>query len=142
MVKRSAGPLTRSEHMGLIRQKGTKPELAVRSALRELGYRYRLNVTKLAGSPDIVVSGTRTAIFVHGCFWHRHPGCRLASTPKSNVAFWEEKFVRNVERDKKVLDDLRFAGWKVITIWECETRSNNDLIAVLTANLPAPRNRS
>jgi DNA mismatch endonuclease, patch repair protein len=125
--------------MSRVRQKGTKPELAVRKALRKLGYHYRLNVTGLPGSPDIVVSGARAVIFVHGCFWHRHPGCRLASIPKTNVTFWEEKFARNIERDRAALDELRVAGWTVITIWECETRTLDKLNAILGDNLPMRR---
>lgn len=123
--------VSRSEHMARVRQKGTTPELQVRRALTRLGYRYRLNARKLPGSPDIVLGRIRTVIFVHGCFWHRHPGCRASSVPKTNAEFWRVKFTRNIERDREKSKALEALGWRVIVIWECETRSLdalNDLL--------------
>ena len=103
------------------RARDTRPELAVRKLLTKLGYRYRLHARDLPGRPDIVFRGRHKVIFVHGCFWHRHPRCRFAYTPKSNVNFWLEKFEENVSRDRRVARALRSLGWGVVTVWECET---------------------
>lgn len=110
----------RSRLMGSVRSKNTKPEMAVRRLVHHLGYRYRLHGKNLPGSPDLVFSGRRTVIFVHGCFWHRHPGCRDASTPKTNVEFWERKFGENIARDCRNEKMLGQAGWRVLVVWECE----------------------
>jgi DNA mismatch endonuclease (patch repair protein) len=110
----------RSWNMSRIRGKDTKPELAVRSALHRAGYRFRLHRKYLPGQPDIVLLKYRTVVFVHGCFWHRHKGCKFAYAPKSRVAFWNEKFLRNVDRDRRNANALRRLGWRVITIWECQ----------------------
>ena len=107
--------------MSRIRGKDTTPELAVRSALHRLGYRFRLHRRDLPGRPDIVLPKYGTVIFVHGCFWHRHARCKYAYTPKSRVEFWHHKFQQNVERDRRVQRELRRLGWKVIVVWECET---------------------
>lgn len=115
-------PERRSEMMRGIRSKGTSPERAVRSHLHALGLRYRLHAHDLPGSPDIVFRSKKVAIFVHGCYWHRHESCRLAYIPKSRKAFWESKFQANVERDRRVLKELRAMGWTVIVVWECEVR--------------------
>lgn len=115
-------PERRSEVMSRIRGKDTKPEMLVRRHLHAIGFRYRLHDSKLPGHPDIVLPKWNTVIFVNGCFWHRHEGCKLASTPKSNVEFWESKFRRNVERDKKEREELEKAGWRVIVVWECEAK--------------------
>lgn len=112
-------PEARSERMSRIRAKDTAPEVALRKALHALGFRYRLHV-KLPGKPDIVLPRHKAVVFVHGCFWHRHAGCKVASTPKSNTAFWQEKFERNVQRDARVQDELEAAGWRVLIAWECE----------------------
>jgi len=112
----------RSAHMSRIRARDTQPEKIVRHAAYALGLRYRLHRKDLPGSPDIVFPGRRCAIFVHGCYWHRHPGCRLAYTPKSNIAFWEAKFERNVTRDKEAIAALEADGWRTAIIWECETK--------------------
>jgi DNA mismatch endonuclease (patch repair protein) len=112
----------RSAHMSRIRARNTQPEMVVRQAAHALGLRYRLHRKDLPGSPDLVFLGRRRAIFVHGCYWHRHSGCRLAYTPKSNTAFWEAKFERNVARDKEALAALEADGWRTAVIWECETR--------------------
>lgn len=118
--------------MSRIRGKDTRPELRVRSALHRLGYRFRLNRRDLPGKPDIVLPRYQTVIFVHGCFWHRHPGCRFAYTPKSRVEFWQAKFERNVERHREVEEELTTLGWRVLVIWECETDSATGLLDRLT----------
>lgn len=129
----------RSRIMRSVRQKKTKPEMVVRRALHRLGYRFRANAKRLPGSPDLVFTARRKAIFVHGCFWHRHPGCRLASTPKTRVDFWEEKFARNVERDARKLVELEADDWEVMTVWECETRDLDGLMPNLIGFLGPPR---
>ena len=108
--------------MAGIRGKNTTPELRLRKALHGAGFRFRLHSAKLPGRPDIVLPKFRAAVFVHGCFWHRHEGCRNASIPKSNAAFWEDKFARNVERDAMNRAGLSEAGWRVAVIWECAIR--------------------
>jgi DNA mismatch endonuclease (patch repair protein) len=110
---------TRSRMMSGIRGKDTKPELVVRSFLHRAGLRFRLH-TKMPGKPDLVFPKYRTAVFVHGCFWHRHKGCRFATTPASNAAFWQEKFDANVQRDAFVKKALRKLGWQVRVIWACQ----------------------
>jgi len=100
----------------------TKPELIVRRVLHAMGRRFRLHCRDLPGRPDIVLPRFRTAIFVHGCFWHRHPGCRGTTTPKTRTEFWVAKFEANVARDVAAQAALAAAGWKVAVIWECETR--------------------
>jgi DNA mismatch endonuclease (patch repair protein) len=110
----------RSWNMSRIRGKNTVPEKQVRSSLHRAGYRFRLHPKQLPGRPDVVLPKYRTVVFVHGCFWHRHKGCRYAYTPKSRVAFWNAKFESNVERDRRNSRELRRLGWKVVTVWECE----------------------
>ncbi len=124
-------PEVRSKNMSRIRGKDTKPELRVRKAAHALGYRYRLHDSRLPGSPDLVFCGRKMAVFVHGCFWHRHENCKYSYTPKSNVEFWAKKFDGNVARDKRVQADLHALGWKVAVIWECETTEPDDLAARL-----------
>lgn len=118
---------TRSRMMSGIRGKDTKPEKVVRRCLTSRGFRYRLHRRDLPGAPDIVMPGRRAAVFVHGCFWHQHAGCRYATRPSSNAAFWQQKLDRNVERDKAAVTALRAAGWRVLTVWECATRRISDL---------------
>lgn len=112
----------RSANMARIGRRDTAPELAVRRVLHAMGYRFRLHRRDLPGTPDVVLPRHRMIFLIHGCFWHRHPGCRFAYTPKSRVAFWVGKFQTNVARDRKVLSALEGLGWKVHVIWECETR--------------------
>jgi len=119
----------RSRMMGRIGGKDTGPELSVRRILRSLRVGYRLHVSGLPGHPDIVMKGRQKIIEVRGCFWHRHPGCPKAYTPKSNKAFWKSKFTRNVARDRKNARELQNSGWDVLTVWECET-SDTKLLSV------------
>ena len=124
--------------MGKIRSKDTKPEMVVRRLAHALGYRFRLHRKDLPGSPDLVFPGRHAVVFVHGCFWHRHEGCRLASTPKSNEAFWQAKFGRNVERDARKERELRALGWRVLVVWQCETRRTEVLAERLKDFLDPP----
>ena len=117
----------RSWNMSRIRGVNTKPELLVRSLLHGMGFRYRLHVRALPGCPDIVLPRWKSAVLVHGCFWHRHHGCRLAYTPKSRKAFWTKKFQGNVNRDKKASTLLRRLGWRVFVVWECELQNRERL---------------
>lgn len=112
----------RSRLMAKIRGKDTLPEIAVRSLLHRAGYRFRIHVANLPGRPDIVLPKHRTIVFIHGCFWHRHKGCKAATSPKSHRKFWAEKFRRNVANDRKHERQLRRMGWKVVTLWECQIR--------------------
>jgi DNA mismatch endonuclease (patch repair protein) len=114
-------PARRSEIMRRIPGKGTKPEIAVRKVAHRLGYRFRLHRRDLPGSPDLVFPRRKVALFVHGCFWHRHAACRFAYTPKSNIEFWQTKLKKNVARDARAQEELKWLGWRVAIIWECET---------------------
>lgn len=116
-------PSERSERMSRIRGKDTRPELALRRVLHGLGFRYRLHGAGLPGKPDLIFPRYRTVVFVHGCFWHRHEGCNIATTPKSNTSFWLEKFQKNVDRDHRVSAQLEARGWLVLIAWECELSS-------------------
>jgi DNA mismatch endonuclease (patch repair protein) len=118
-------PEKRSQMMSGIRSKNTKPELIIRSWLHRHGYRYRLHRKDLPGKPDIVLPGRRCAIFVHGCFFHHHEGCRLAYVPKTRTEWWQEKFTRNVERDTLAIQELENDGWRVLVVWECQVRSGS-----------------
>jgi DNA mismatch endonuclease (patch repair protein) len=120
-------PGKRSAMMARIRGKDTTPELRVRRAAHALGYRFRLHRRDLPGSPDLVFPRLRKLILVHGCYWHRHPGCLLAYTPKSNTEFWESKFIGNVERDRRAFTEIERLGWDPLVIWECETYDLSDL---------------
>lgn len=112
----------RSECMSKIRSKDTKPELALRKALFARGFRYRVNDKHLPGKPDIVLSKYKTVIFLHGCFWHKHEGCKYAGTPKTNTEFWVDKITSNSQRDNVNAEKLTALGWNVLTVWECEIR--------------------
>ena len=116
-------PEQRSRNMAAIKGKDTKPEMIVRKYLFSMGLRFRVQVRKLPGTPDIVLPKYKTAIFVNGCFWHGHEGCKYFRLPKSNVEFWKEKIERNIERDKESAQALLDLGWKVIRVWECELRN-------------------
>lgn len=109
--------------MTAIKGKDTKPEMIVRKYLFSRGLRFRVQVRKLPGKPDIVLPKYKTAIFVNGCFWHGHEGCKYFRLPKSNVEFWKEKIERNIERDKESMQALFDLGWKVVRVWECELRN-------------------
>lgn len=113
--------------MARIRGKDTGPEMILRRELRSRGIGYRLHAPDLPGRPDVVFRGARLAVFVHGCFWHRHPGCPKATVPKTESRFWTDKFDRNVERDRRKTAQLLAAGWKVGVLWECEARCADDL---------------
>lgn len=107
--------------MARVHQKSTVAELLVRKAAFRMGLHYRVNRTDLPGSPDLIFPKYRIAIFVHGCFWHRHRGCSRCTTPKSNEAYWKHKFTENESRDKRVIQKLRRLGWDCYVVWECET---------------------
>jgi DNA mismatch endonuclease, patch repair protein len=118
---------TRSRMMSAVRSRNTAPEMRVRRFLHACGFRYRLHVRALPGCPDIVLPKFRTAIFVHGCFWHQHSGCAKARLPTSNSAFWADKLARNVARDRAAIYSLEQDGWRVLVVWECETRQQEQL---------------
>lgn len=117
----------RSANMASVGARDTKPEIAVRRLLHRLGYRYRLHRRDLPGSPDICFPSRRKAVFVHGCFWHRHEGCVRTTTPKTRAWFWLDKFEKNVIRDRTNMAELRSLGWDAMVVWECET---NDTVAL------------
>ena len=117
----------RSELMAGIRGRDTAPELAVRRIAHRMGLRFRLHRKDLPGRPDLVLPKHRLAVLVHGCFWHRHEDCRYAYTPKSRVVFWTEKFAQNIARDRGNEQALRNLGWRVLVIWECETRDEENI---------------
>lgn len=122
-------PAERSERMSRIRGKHTRPEVTLRKALHRLGMRYRLHSAGLPGKPDIVFPRYKAIVFVHGCFWHRHPGCSIATTPKSNTDFWLDKFQKNIARDTKVAQALELLGWRVFVVWECNLSSTTKTIS-------------
>lgn len=117
--------------MSRIRGHNTSPERRVRSVLHSMGYRFRLHGRNLPGHPDIVLPKHRTVVFVHGCFWHRHPRCQFAYTPKTRVRFWSSKFEENVLRDQRARRRLRNLGWRVIVLWECQTTDREALASRL-----------
>lgn len=124
-------PSHRSWNMAQIHSSDTKPEKIVRSMLFAAGFRFRINRKDLPGKPDIVLPKFKTVIFIHGCFWHRHKGCRDASMPKSNTDFWHNKFEANVKRDERVGGELKALGWKVVTIWECQVKKEDVLKKII-----------
>lgn len=119
----SLSPTDRSALMSRVRNKNTAPEVVVRKLAHRLGLRFRLHRKNLPGTPDLVFPRYRSAVFVHGCFWHQHPGCRRAIVPKTNARKWVSKFERNRSRDVEAECALKSMGWDVLVIWECETRS-------------------
>ena len=133
LPRRMRDPLTRSQVMARIRSKNTKPEILVRSALHALGLRFRNHVDDLPGKPDIANKTHKWAIFVHGCFWHSHAGCKLASSPKSNAGYWADKLARNQARDTEKITALESQGYRVLVVWECEVRDGDRLRRALDA---------
>ena len=126
-------PEVRSRMMRGIKGKNTKPEIQLRKQLFKAGFRYRLHSKNLPGKPDIVLPKWHAAIFVHGCFWHRHAGCSLTTTPSTRTEFWKQKFDANVERDSRNKENLINAGWRVATVWECGLRTNlEDVVSSLS----------
>lgn len=121
----------RSRMMSSIRGKNTQPERTLRSLLFAKGLRYRLHVRKLPGSPDLVFPMHRAVVFVHGCFWHRHDGCRYTTTPETNKEFWQRKFHGNIDRDTRNMEMLRSLGWRVATVWECAMKHSAEGTAQL-----------
>jgi len=117
--------------MSRIRSKNTEPEIIVRKALSKLGLRYKLHNSKLPGRPDIVISKAKTIIFINGCFWHQHKGCKRQAMPKTNAKYWKPKLKRNVEKQKEDIEKLRKDGWKVYVVWECETKNQDRLTKIL-----------
>ena len=115
--------------MSRIRGKDTRPEMRVRRLVHGMGYRYRLHAKELPGRPDLVFRPRRKAIFVHGCFWHRHAGCSANQIPKTRSDYWRHKLDGNAERDRRNEAALRAAGWSVLVIWECETKGDPDRLA-------------
>lgn len=122
----------RSQLMAKVGPKNTKPEMVVRRIVHALGYRFRLHRKDLPGTPDLVLPRFRKAIFVHGCFWHRHTNCKKATTPKTRTNFWNEKFQKNKERDERKEKELRLRGWDVTVVWECETKKIEELTTRLS----------
>ncbi len=131
-------PAERSQRMSLVKGRDTGPELVVRRIVTSLGFRYRLNAKGIPGRPDLVFKGRRKVIFVHGCFWHRHPRCVLARLPKSRHDFWIPKLEANRTRDKKTLSRLRQAGWSVLVVWECQLRNLDKLAERIDSFLKEP----
>lgn len=115
-------PERRSWLMSRVGGRNTQPELIVRSLVHRLGYRFRLHGKGLPGKPDLVFASRRAVIFVHGCFWHRHEGCKYATSPKSRRKYWNDKFAANVARDRRTVGRLRRMGWRVMTVWACEIK--------------------
>lgn len=120
--RRKREPLTRSQIMSRIRSQNTRPEVLTRAAVHRMGYRFRNHVADLPGNPDLANKRARWAIFVHGCFWHSHDSCKLASSPKTNTGYWVEKLAGNRRRDSEKITALRAMGLRVLIVWECEVR--------------------
>ena len=114
----------RSRNMAAIKGRDTKPEMVVRKLLHTNGYRYSLHKKALPGKPDLYLKKYNTVMFIHGCFWHQHPGCKYAVKPKSNIKFWRDKLKHNVERDRENISKLKEMGFNIITLWECEIDRN------------------
>jgi DNA mismatch endonuclease, patch repair protein len=125
-------PAERSAIMARVRSWNTNPERIVRSTLHKLGYRYRLHDSRLAGKPDLTFPSRRVALFVHGCFWHRHPNCKRASTPVARQDYWANKFQRTIARDARNRSRLEQNGWTVLVVWECQLRNSEWLPEVTT----------
>jgi DNA mismatch endonuclease (patch repair protein) len=139
-VMDTVSKLKRSDIMSRVKSKDTRPEMVVRRLLHRLGYGYRLHLKNLPGKPDLTLSKFNCIIFIHGCFWHGCQSCdRGTRRPKSNADFWAEKVAKNRQRDAHVADQLREAGWRVETVWECETTDSESLANRLTRILPRTR---
>ena len=121
----------RSAIMRAVPRSNSNPEIAVRKVLHRLGLRFRLHRKDLPGTPDIVLRRYKSVIFVHGCFWHRHIGCAKATTPKTHIQFWNDKFKKNTKRDAKNEETLRNMGWNILTIWECQVKDTDTLEKLL-----------
>jgi DNA mismatch endonuclease (patch repair protein) len=121
----------RAWNMAQIKSKNTSPEIIIRKYLHNRGFRFRINVKKLYGSPDVVLEKYKTAIFVHGCFWHRHLSCKRCSSPKSNIEYWQKKFTDNINRDRNVVKELNSMGYEVFVIWECQVNDEKILQNVI-----------
>jgi DNA mismatch endonuclease (patch repair protein) len=121
--------------MGMVKSKNTIPEMLVRTALFSLGYRFRLHKKELPGKPDIVLPKYKKAIFVNGCFWHGHSGCKASKRPQSNSNFWNAKLNRNIARDKEIYEQLKQMGWQSIIVWECQLSTTMDVNKKLLKNL-------
>lgn len=119
--------MSRSDIMRAVKRANTAPEIIVRQVLHAMGLRFRLHRRDLPGSPDVVLPRFRTVIFVHGCFWHRHPDCRYTTTPKTRLDYWLPKFAANIERDHRKEAQLQALGWRVLLVWECETKQRGEL---------------
>lgn len=128
-------PVRRSANMSKVRGKDTGPELRVRSLAHRMGLRFRLHREDLPGTPDLVFPRHRLAVFVHGCFWHRHEGCRRATTPGTRREFWSTKFAATVERDARQTKALEDLGWRVLVVWECELKDDEALRNILMSAL-------
>ena len=128
----TVSPEERSRIMSHVKGRDSTPEKRVRSLLHSMGYRFRLQRADLPGKPDIVLPKFKTVIFVNGCFWHRHPGCKRATLPKSNAEFWRQKLEKNVARDRRNIQTLKDLGWYVLIIWECELKDTMTLQARLS----------
>lgn len=125
----------RSQIMSRVSGRNTKPEIAVRSSLHRMGYRFRLHRKDLPGKPDITLPKYKKVIFVHGCFWHGHADCSRSKRPSTNEEFWREKLDKNIERDKSTVNALKELGWDVLTVWTCEVNDTNKLKAKLLSFL-------
>ena len=125
----------RSKLMSCVRTQNTKPEVLVRKALHGMGFRFRLHNKSMPGRPDIVLSRYRTVVFVNGCFWHGHDCSKGTTLPKTNALFWKEKLKANVERDKKKTRELEEQGWRVVVVWECQTKSSEYLRTIISKAL-------
>ena len=129
-------PTARSRIMRAIKKQDTRPEIAVRKMLHAMGYRFRLHRSDLPGTPDIVLPGRRTVVFVHGCFWHQHPGCAKGRMPTSRQDYWQPKLLRNVARDTTAKAELEQAAWKVTVVWECELADLDSVRERLASTIP------
>jgi len=135
-------PERRSQIMRAICRENTAPEMLVRKAAHRLGLRFRLHVKPLPGRPDLVLPKWRTVIFVNGCFWHRHPGCKRTTIPKSNTEFWQRKFAANVQRDQINYARLEESGWRVLIVWQCQIRSVEDAMNILKPYFQCSKQKS